>query len=262
MHKYAMTSFRFFLIAFALVCVFDGPAALAQTCEPTKPATDRGAITPNGPWIAYQCPESCNMSTPPVFLRWTEDPWLLDTIWVWCGAVNGNPGYEAAIPSNSSCWNCINGCAGDNCPPGELCIPRPNQWGSDCRRYACDDPNYELVENGVNGVPYCRRKVACPPSCTPATVTLDGPTRIRTGASCTWTGNAFNDTCNASAYTYNWYTGTFWLGSGQYYTGGRPSGVLIGSPWRLRVEVTYNGTWVGSKEIEVRESSTAPICFQ
>jgi hypothetical protein len=254
MRRYAMTMFRVFTVVMATVC---GTALLATECQPTKPANYRGQIAPNGPWIAYQCPEACGMMTPGTFLRRVEDPNLLDWIYVWC-----NGGYETAIPATSTCWNCVNGCAGSNCPPGELCIPIARQSGSDCLRYGCDDPAYELVESSATTVPYCRRKQPCPttPTCTPATVVLDGPTTIRPGASCMWSAQAFSE-CTGAAYTYNWYVANHWAGSGQYYSGGRPSGVLIGSSWKVRVEVTYNGSPAGSKEITVREAASAPICF-
>lgn len=257
MRKYATSLFRLFTI---VVAASFGTALLADDCPPTKPATDRGAIAPNGPWIAYQCPEACPGMSGGTFVRHTEDPWLMDWIWVRCGT-----GSEVGIPASSSCWNCIEGCAGSNCPPGELCVPIKNSWGSDCRRYACDDPAYSLRENWTTGVPYCERTQPCPfdppvQQCTPATVILDGPTRIQPGATCTWMADAWSE-CPSSAYTYNWYVGTFWVGSGQYYSGGRLSGVQVGYPWRLRVEVTYNGQWAGSREIEVREDPSAPICM-
>lgn len=257
MSRSAAMLFRFFMIALAVLCVAGTPIAVADCPPETKPATARGPIAPNGPWIAYQCPEACGMMTPGTFLRHTEDPYLVDWIFVWCQG-----GYEAAIPATSTCWNCVDGCAGANCPPGELCMPIAGQWGSDCIRYGCDDPAYEIVEKTATSAPYCRRKEACTtPSCTPATVTLEGPTTIRTGASCTWTATAASSTCAASAYTYTWYVANHWAGTGQYYSGGRPSGVLIGSSWKVRVEVAYNGVAVGSKEISVKESANAPICI-
>jgi hypothetical protein len=95
--------------------------------------------------------------------------------------------------------------------------------------------------------------------CTPATVLLDGPTTIRTGTSCTWSAEAFSE-CTGATYTYNWYVSNTWVGSGQWYTGGRPNGVLAGQSWRLRVEASYNGFAAGSSEIYVSESASAPIC--
>lgn len=257
MRSDALKWLRFLMIALAAVCVAGvlvPMTAEAQQCQPTKPATDRGAIAPNGSWIASQCPEACGTMPTGVYLRHSEDPNLLDWIYVWCSG-----GYEAGIPASSTCWNCIDGCAGSNCPAGELCIPIPRQGGSDCRRFACTDPDYELVESGSNSVPYCRRKVACP-TCTPATIALQGPTQIRTGEECMW-NVAVTAGCSSSSYTYNWYVGTFWVGSGEYYSGGRLSGVPYGSAWKLRVEATYNGAAAGAAEIWVSESNNAAICF-
>jgi hypothetical protein len=256
MRKSAATLFRLFIIVVAAAL---GTTLVAADCPPTKPATFRGPIAPNGPWIAYQCPEACGNKTPGTFVRHTEDAYLLDWIFVWCTG-----GYEAGIPATSTCWNCMNGCAGTNCPPGELCMPIARSSGTDCRRYGCDDPAYTITEDSPTGVPYCKRTQPCPEDppvqhCTPATVVLDGPTTIRPGASCTWSAEAWSE-CTGATYTYNWYVGSYWLGSGQYYTGGRPSGVLVGQSWRLRVEATYNGYAAGSKEITVREDANARIC--
>ena len=263
MRKYVATSIRF--LVFAVTVMFlSSPTVLASDCPPTKPATNRGPIAPNGPWIAYQCPEMCNLQYPPVFTRYYEPPDLIDLIYVWCDGVNGAPGEEKPIPSTSTCWKCLDGCAGSNCPAGEICEPNAGQWGSDCIRYGCDDPNYEPVEDSTApGGVICRRKTtaSCPESCTPATVVLDGPTTIQPGATCEWSAAASSSTCSASAYTYHWYAANHWVGSGQYYSGGKPSGVLNGYPWKLRVEVLYNGTPAGSKEIQVSESSNAPVCF-
>jgi hypothetical protein len=257
MRRETATLFRLFLIM--LAAAWSGSALLAADCPETKPATHRGPIAPNGPWIAYQCPEACGNKTPGTFVRHTEDPYLLDWIFVWCSG-----GYEVGIPANTSCWNCINGCAGSNCPPGELCVPIKNSWGSDCQRYACDDPAYTLVENWTTGIPYCRRSQPCPTDppvqqCTPATVMLEGPTKIRPGATCTWSAQAFSE-CSGATYTYTWYVANQYAGTGEYYTGGRPSGVQIGYPWKIRVEATYNGYAAGSQEITVKEDSTARIC--
>lgn len=267
MRRNVMTWCRFFAIAFAAVCLMDGTALLASDCPETKPAVERGPIAPNGPWIAYQCPEACsNWKYPPLFSRYEEDPWLLDRIWVWCEDPFGGPGWEHDIASTSDCWHCMDGCAGADCPEGEICAPRPRTPGSDCRRYGCDDPAYMVVENFQTGVPECRRKDPCPstpppPSCVPATVYLNGPTAIPPGGTCTWSAAA-SSACTGATYTYNWYIeGYHYVGSGEYYSGGRPNGVLIGYPWRLRVEALYNGVVAGSQEIEVRESSTARFCL-
>ena len=239
-------------------------AGLAQYCPPTMPAVDRGQITPNGSWIAYSCPESCSSpQSPPVFLRWQPDANVgLDIIWVWCQSSM----KEVPIQSDSTCWNCLGGCAGSDCPPGEICLPDKGKAGSDCRRYGCADPNYEAIENSATTDPndaICQRKTWCPPVqyCTPATVYIDGPTKIRPDATCLWSAEAWSE-CGSSGYVFNWYIGSHWVGSGPDYTGGRPWWVSAGQPWKLRVEAAYNGTFAGSREIQVSESSTAMYCIQ
>ena len=263
MFNYPKTFVRFLTLAF-IVLSLAGTGLSAADCPPTKPATYRGPIAPNGPWITYQCPELCG-TQPGTFLRRVEDVDFMDLIYVWCP----NVAEERAIPSSSTCWNCVDGCAGSNCPPGELCLPKAKQSGYDCFRWGCDDPAYTIMEGtSENGwQAYCRRVQPCPEDppvqqCVPASVWTDGPTTIRPGTSCTWSAGVFSE-CPSSAYTYHWYAGTMWVGSGEYYTGGRPSGVLIGSPWRLRVEAIYNanGQIAGSREFWVSESSSAPICM-
>lgn len=268
MRSYVLTSARFLTLAVA-VMILGGPAILASDhCPETKPVALRGAIDPDGDWIAYSCPEACSSPhDPPVFVRWDWTSSSTDVIYVWCNGINGAPGGEVPIPSTSTCWKCLGSCAGSACPPGELCLPDPGQPRSDCQRYGCDDPAYEPVESfdaQGNAIVICRRKptAKCPEiiSCTPATVVLDGPTAIQPGATCSWSAEAWSG-CPASGYTYHWYAANHWVGSGQYYSGGKPSGVLNGYPWRLRVEAFYNGTFAGSQEIEVREDSSAPICM-
>jgi hypothetical protein len=281
-------------MAIAAVCVADanyfipsttldlgiGTALLATDCPPTIPATPPSGvdpwITPNGPWIAFQCPEACGGTEGGTFVRWEQDANNLDWIYVRCAngtmnrfneygqLSNGHPlAYEIAIPASSSCWNCIDGCAGDTCPPGQTCLPKAKEINSDCRRWVCNDPNYgQLVENRQTGIPDCKRTTLCPPSqqCTPATILLDGPTAIKPGASCTWTAEAFSE-CTGANYEYYWYVSNQFAGTGQYYSGGRPSGVQIGYSWPIRVEVTYNGYAAGSKEIYVKESNKAGFCI-
>lgn len=295
MERSAVTLFRVVLMAIAAVCVMDanyfipsqaldlgvGTALLASDCPPTIPATPPPsadpAIAPNGPWIAYQCPEICGGNQGGTFQRWERDANDLDWIVVRCpnGTTNrfndlgqmssGHPlTYDVGIPASSTCWNCVDGCAGSLCPAGESCVPTAKQPGSDCRRWVCNDPDYAAFEeNQAHGIPNCRRTSWCPPAqhCTPANVLLDGPTVIRTGGSCTWTAEAFSE-CSGANYEYYWYVANHFAGSGQYYSGGRPSGVLIGSSWPIRVEVTYNGYPAGSHQIYVKESSTAAICLE
>ena len=155
----------------------------------------------------------------------------------------------------------MEGCAGDQCPDGEVCLPDPGEPGSDCIRWGCDDPsNYKAEEDwedptNATGV-ICRRKTPCPPTCTTTTVSIGGPASIRPGATCTWSAAASNTSCT---YKYDWYIGFYWVGTGEYYTGGRPSWIPTG-PWKLRVDTHYGTQYVGSHEIQISESPTARLC--
>lgn len=256
MRSYVMTLCRIVTIAFIAVSIH------AQ-CLDTMPVIERGPIAPDGNVIAGQCQEACTtFGTTPKFDRHWEDPWYLDWITIGCYASDGTRVGGTDVASTNTCWKCVEGCAGSACPPGETCLPRPNWGGSDCHRYACADPvNYMVVENTQTGVPECRRREPCsPPSCTTATVVLNGPTKIQPGATCMWTAE-IQSQCPSSDYIYHWYAGPQWVGSGPSYTGGKPSGVLNGYPWRVRVEIVYNGALVASDEIQVSESANAMACF-
>ena len=254
MREFTMKSFRYFLLTLTVVCL-SASSLYAQTCPPaTKPAREVGPIAPNGPWIASQCPEACDPKIAGRFEELFQDYGgsYIDYITVWCGA-----GYSTPIPSTSTCWNCEDGCAGSNCPAGSLCMPIANQTGSDCRQYVCDDPAYAITEDSATGVPYCRRKQDCADT---LSVTLDGPMTIRTGTSCTWSAITSGGNPNTGR-SYTWYVSNNPVGYAQWYTGGRPSGTLVGAGWRLRVTVT-DGSSYASSEFVVSESSCAPLCMQ
>ncbi len=267
MSRLTSTLFRFLVIA--LVVAGAGIPAFAQQCPPAQiEATPMGGITPNGSAIAGQCPEACPnwVAGQYVAYGWGTD--FLDYIEVQCSDVQQSVKKIWSTPvsgSNAStCWNCVGGC-GQNCPPGELCLPVPRSTGSDCQRFGCPS-GYSIAERQavVNGEtktqPYCVRTAQCPPQppIPPITVQLEGPATIRTGGECTWTANAFGGSGNLS---YTWYVSNNPVGHGPYYTGGRPSGTLVGYSWRLRVTVT-DGVRYTSQEIQVSESSSAPICMQ
>jgi hypothetical protein len=195
----------------------------------------------------------------------------VDVVYARCDKAGETTQYVDIRSDFGDCWRCEGdaGC-GTNCPPGELCVQQPGVAGSDCRRYGCTDSRYQPVENGYDAqgriIVVCRLKpteTCTTPSCVPATVTLSGPTQIRPGATCEWSATASSSTgCSAGDYIYHWYAANAWVGGGQYYTGGKPSGVLNGYPWKLRVEVvTSDGTFAGKHEITVSESSNAPVCF-
>lgn len=264
MHRLPLTLFRFLILA--LVAVW--ATALLGQCPPTVEAENRGPITPDGAAIAAQCPEACPNWVAGTYWSYGATLAGLDFIEVKCS----NPAqtiakiYSTIQPDStaSSCWNCVGGC-GQNCPPGELCVPVPRSSGSDCRRFGCP-AGYVIAERasvvGDGTEPYCVRdpNVSCPtpPQPPDITVMLDGPSTIRTGGECTWSASAVGGSPGV-AKTYTWYVSNNPVGTGQYYSGGRPSGTLVGAGWRLRVTAT-DGVRYSSQEIVVSESSSAPMC--
>jgi hypothetical protein len=80
MGRYAMTSFRFFMIALAAVCVVEAnpfipTALLASDCPDVIAAKLEGQVAADGPWIAKQCPEACGgpLMTGTFVRRWESD---------------------------------------------------------------------------------------------------------------------------------------------------------------------------------------------
>ena len=279
MRRYVALSTRFLVVAFALTFVADanwlGTKLLAQNCPETIAARPMGPVTPDGHGIAAQCPEVCvNETLSPHFKRLVYDPnGPIDIVYVDCirdvdGALVKS---DQKIPSDfGDCWRCIDSCGGTACPDGQTCIPVPGTNGSDCQSYVCDDPAYEPkesrdAEGKVIVVCQLKQGAVCQggaPTCT-ATVFMEGPTKIRPGATCMWSADLWpsSTSCPESGYIYHWFAANQWVGLGEYYSGGKPDGVLNGYPWKLRVEAWYNGVYAGKREIEVREDSTAPVCF-
>lgn len=264
MHKLTMTLFR--LLTIALVAVW--ATALFAQCVEEVPAIDNGPIAVNGPAIAAQCPEACPNFSPGQFLWYAEDAGF-DYIAVQCSDAAGTSAriYSTTHPNStaSTCWNCVGGC-GVNCPAGELCMPVPYSSGSDCHRFSCPAgftiAERQAVVNGqTSAQPYCWRERPSS-ECTrpPVQVDLVGPSSIRTGQACSWSASASGGAPGASM-SYTWYVSNNPVGYGPYYTGGRPSGTLVGYSWRLRVTVTDGYTWA-SDEILVSESSYAPMCWE
>lgn len=255
------------VLVIALVLIGGGTQAFAQAC-PEVEAIPRGAIAPDGQAIASQCPEACPNWVPGQYLSYGWDTSFLDYIEIQCSDLSKPKIWSTPQDgsSASTCWNCTGGCAGTACPPGELCLPIPRSSGSDCQRFGCP-AGYTIAERDavINGVskkqPYCVRTDAttCPPD-PEISVQLEGPAKIRTNGQCTWTANAWGGSATA-AKSYTWYVSNNPVGYGPYYTGGRPSGTLVGNSWRLRVTVT-DGVKYKSQEVLVSESSTAPICMQ
>lgn len=273
MHRFTTSLFRFLTIALTAVTLNLGTATTisAQQCPAEVEAIPRGDIAPNGPAIASQCPEACTNKNAGGYVSYGWGTDFLDYIEIQClNAQQTSKIFSTPVTAStaSTCWNCVGGCAGSNCPPGELCIPVPRLSGSDCQRYGCP-AGYTIAERQavVNGQmktqPYCTlidaSQCTTIPPIPAITVQLEGPATIRTGGQCTWTANAFGG--STAPKTYTWYVSNNPVGYGAYYTGGRPSGTLIGASWRLRVTAT-DGVRYTSQEILVKESATAPICMQ
>lgn len=88
-------------------------------------------------------------------------------------------------------------------------------------------------------------------------VGINGPTEIQPGATCTWDATVSNGT---PPFSYTWYNGGLWGGSGSSYTGSKDSGNITNHfPIEVHVEDAVGAT--GSHEIEVYEDSGAMICL-
>lgn len=279
MRRYVAMSIRFLVIAFAATFVTEanwfGTQLWAQTCPETIAPTPKGPVTPDGPSIAAQCPEACVLlSTSPHYKRFGYDQnGKIDVVYVDCKRDSDGTVVATDVEIQSDfgdCWRCIDSCGGAACPSGQTCIPDPGTEGSDCQSYGCDDPAYEPKESRDaegNIIVVCQLipGAVCKgptPSCT-ATVFMEGPTKIRPGATCMWSADLWpsSTSCAESEYIYHWFAANQWVGIGEYYSGGKPDGVLNGYPWKLRVEAWHNGVYAGKREIEVKEDANAPVCF-
>ncbi|MFO7894505.1 MAG: hypothetical protein R6U63_12290 [Longimicrobiales bacterium] len=90
----------------------------------------------------------------------------------------------------------------------------------------------------------------------PPAVTINGPSLIRPGDTCTWCANA----SGGGPYQYTWYNETTFVGNDRCYTGTKPEGV-VGSAFDLTATVDNPGGW--DQEVKtVTESAYAPFCFQ
>lgn len=88
-------------------------------------------------------------------------------------------------------------------------------------------------------------------------ISIDGPTQIRSGATCTW--NAVTGS-GSPPYTYQWTNDGMLVGNDYSYTGSRLSG-STSSSFRVRLVVTDAANAQGEHEITVSENSSAPVCF-
>jgi subtilisin len=87
------------------------------------------------------------------------------------------------------------------------------------------------------------------------TISIDGPTRIRPGATCTWTADASG---GVTPYTYDWHMGSTDVGSDEELYASKPVG--LGSTFWLFLDVRTADHAHASTKVSVTESSTAPIC--
>ncbi len=88
-------------------------------------------------------------------------------------------------------------------------------------------------------------------------VSVDGPTQIRPGATCTWNAAVSGGT---APYSYNWTNDGMPVGNEYYYTGSKNVG-STGSSFRVRLSVTDATGATGEHEVTVFENSSAPICL-
>lgn len=89
-------------------------------------------------------------------------------------------------------------------------------------------------------------------------VSINGPTQIQPGTTCSWSAVAEPPPMNPS---YGWYNDGVPAGGAQYYTGGKDPGSLS-DHFTLRVDVTGSDNSTGSATITVYETPGAPMCFQ
>jgi hypothetical protein len=226
--------------------------ALTSTsaCPQTVNATWLGGVAASANNIAMNCaPDVCPRSMSGTGIGVVVDAdGFIDHARFRC-----DDGALVSVPSTHSCWDCFMSCAA-SCPSGAHCSPIPNLAGSDCQAFSCPT-HYTFVDGGILQPPYCRRTAACPSDPDPLTVSIEGPTAIVPGGTCTWTASA---TGGSENYSYTWYNENNWAGTGLSYTGGRPSGTLY-PEFRLRVDV-WDGSRATSHEIRVREDSWAMHC--
>ncbi|HEY4217325.1 MAG TPA: PKD domain-containing protein [Gemmatimonadaceae bacterium] len=87
-------------------------------------------------------------------------------------------------------------------------------------------------------------------------VSIDGPTLIQPGATCSWNAVISNGT---SPYAYEWQSqGQGVVGYDEYYTGAKEPG--LGATFDLQVSATDSHGAPGLAQITVTEDSSAPVC--
>lgn len=96
-----------------------------------------------------------------------------------------------------------------------------------------------------------------PPPGSSFPVSIDGPTQIPPGGTCTWYAVTGGGT---GPYTYQWTSNGSPVGGNDYFfTGSKPVG-SSGTSFLLKVVVTDAGNGQGEQEITVTEDSSAQMC--
>lgn len=96
-----------------------------------------------------------------------------------------------------------------------------------------------------------------PPSSPPPAVSIDGPTEIQPGATCTWYAVVSGGT---APYSYQWTNDGQPVGNDYFYTGSKGAGST--SSWfTVKLVVTDAAGGSGQHEITVYETAAAQICF-
>lgn len=100
--------------------------------------------------------------------------------------------------------------------------------------------------------------VGPPPPTYSLSVSIDGPTQIRPGATCTWYAAVSGGT---SPYSYQWTASQMAPPSGTdyYFTASKDQGSLATS-WLMKVVVTDAAGGAGEHEITVYENPSAMVC--
>ncbi len=88
-------------------------------------------------------------------------------------------------------------------------------------------------------------------------VSVNGPTQIQPGATCTWDAGVGGGT---PPYSYQWTNDGMAVGNEYSYTGSKNAG-NTGSSFRVRLRVTDATSATGEHEITVYEQSGSPICL-
>lgn len=146
--------------------------------------------------------------------------------------------------------------------PNERSVyPSPNAISYDARVDGVNHLNIYKTRKGLNEVATAMARVGmelvsspAPPA--PLSISIDGPTQIQLGATCTWSAVPGN---GSPPYSYQWTNQDVPVGNDYDYTGSKAVG-SGGSSFRVRVVVTDGGGAQGDREVTVFEDSSAPIC--